>query len=263
MSDLSEIHADRVSDDVMRAYGDFVGSFGAGDLQSKIHRAINAVAPVDRFYIYEQNQSLQQRPNMIAARYEAWLGDRVDSWAERFRFADPVCEAFRAAQRPGSRFLLRVRPSDISEPDYRRPFFDESDIIERISIIQRTGCRWLVLHGARHRSSGAFGDAELGALASLSRILLPLAARQCELQQPPAAAGRPAVGEIENRFATRYPQLSRRERQVSARTAIGMTMEATAIELGIGIASVQTYRKRAYGRLGISSAYQLAQLVMN
>jgi DNA-binding CsgD family transcriptional regulator len=36
-----------------------------------------------------------------------------------------------------------------------------------------------------------------------------------------------------------------------------MTAEATALDLGISPASVLTYRRRAYQRLGISSIHQL------
>ena len=56
----------------------------------------------------------------------------------------------------------------------------------------------------------------------------------------------------------KFPMLSPRERQVCARTAVGMTSEATALDLGVGIGSVQTYRKRAFQRLEISTAFQLA-----
>ena len=41
-----------------------------------------------------------------------------------------------------------------------------------------------------------------------------------------------------------------------------MTAEGAALELGIAISSVLTYRKRAFRRLGVTSAAELAPLVM-
>jgi DNA-binding CsgD family transcriptional regulator len=40
-----------------------------------------------------------------------------------------------------------------------------------------------------------------------------------------------------------------------------MSIEATAIDLGIAKTSVTTYRKRSYERLGITSVHELCSLV--
>jgi DNA-binding CsgD family transcriptional regulator len=70
------------------------------------------------------------------------------------------------------------------------------------------------------------------------------------------------VSELEGRFARLFPDLTGRERQTCARAAIGMTAEGAALDLGIATSSILTYRKRAYRRLGVTSAYELARLVM-
>jgi DNA-binding CsgD family transcriptional regulator len=57
------------------------------------------------------------------------------------------------------------------------------------------------------------------------------------------------VGQLEDRFASRYVSLTERERQACARAAIGMSVEATALDLEIAKTSVLTYRRRAYQRL--------------
>lgn len=157
--------------------------------------------------------------------------------------------------------VLKVGPRDISEPAYRVPFFDEPKIVERISIVQRHSDRWLVLHVARRLSTGVFADRELDALAGLGQLLLPLVLRHRDLQRSRSAVWN--EDDVECRFAERYPGMTRRERQVCARAVLGMTTEATALDLGIGPASVHTYRRRAYARLGISSPYQLAKLILS
>lgn len=70
------------------------------------------------------------------------------------------------------------------------------------------------------------------------------------------------IEELEQRFAARFPALTPREREVCARAAIGVSVEGAALDLAIATSSVLTYRKRAYQRLGISSAYELACLVL-
>lgn len=56
--------------------------------------------------------------------------------------------------------------------------------------------------------------------------------------------------------------LTRREREVCARAAVGMSAEATARDLGVAKTSVLTYRQRAYQRLEVASPFELCALVM-
>src|SRR5690606_20057311 len=99
---------------------------------------------------------------------------------------------------------------------------------ERVSFVQKFGGRWLILNVSRRNPSQAFGESELSSLACLSQLLLPLASRQAELERESARGGSVGIREIERRFAARFPALTARERQVCARTVIGMTSEATA-----------------------------------
>jgi DNA-binding CsgD family transcriptional regulator len=69
------------------------------------------------------------------------------------------------------------------------------------------------------------------------------------------------VTQLEDRFASRFARLTLRERQVCARAAIGMSVEATALDLDIAKTSVLTYRRRAYQRLGVTSPFELCALV--
>jgi DNA-binding CsgD family transcriptional regulator len=56
--------------------------------------------------------------------------------------------------------------------------------------------------------------------------------------------------------------LTARELDVCARALVGMTAEGTALDLNLKKTSVETYRRRAYARLGISSCYQLFRMLI-
>lgn len=259
---LSHLDQAPVSGAVMTAYRDVVGAIGSSEAGSRIDHAINTIAPIDRFYVSEREDS-RRPPYLIAHRLESVLSDRMDDYMARYFRRDPVARAIEAARTSGGTVMMRVGPQDITEAEYRRPFFEEASIVERVSFVQRVSDRWLIMNVARRAPMPRFSDPELDALASLSLLLLPLAARQAKLDSSPRPLRNPSAAELEERFAQLFPLLSARERQVCARTAIGMTSEATALDLGIGIGSVQTYRKRAFQRLEISSAFQLAPLVMH
>jgi DNA-binding CsgD family transcriptional regulator len=185
----------------------------------------------------------------------AALFPRYDSYFRRF---DPISEAYRAAPRTGDIVMQRVRPSEIGSADFRRRFFDDAGIIERVSIIQRGASAWRAINLARHRSDGYFTDAELDNIIGLAGLALPLLMldRDFLRQEPPCD-----VRELEARFAALFPELPRREREVCARAARGMSVEATALDLAIGAATVLTYRRRAYCRLQVSSPIELCSLV--
>jgi DNA-binding NarL/FixJ family response regulator len=52
--------------------------------------------------------------------------------------------------------------------------------------------------------------------------------------------------------------LPRRQVEVCARILLGFTKEAISSDLGISVETVQTYRKRAYLRLHVTSEQELA-----
>ena len=71
----------------------------------------------------------------------------------------------------------------------------------------------------------------------------------------------PSAQHVERRLHHLFPNLTGREREVCARATVGMSVEATALDLGIAKTSVMTYRKRSYQRLGITSVHELCALV--
>jgi DNA-binding CsgD family transcriptional regulator len=134
-----------------------------------------------------------------------------------------------------------------------------------VTLLTRSGTGWRGLSLSRTYDSGYFRRDELKHFAAFAEIVLPLLERHRELIETcePHSPAALAVEELEGRFEARCPVLTTRERQVCARTIVGMTAEAIAIDLSIARSSVQTYRQRAYRRLNICSAYQLAPLILN
>lgn len=125
-------------------------------------------------------------------------------------------------------------------------------------MIQRGADAWRVMNVARHASDGKFSDEEMDSLISLACLVLPMLPLNRQRRLAPV---QPSVAEMEERFAKQYDCLTARERQVCARAAIGMSVEATALDLGIAKTSVLTYRQRAYQRLGVTSPLELCKLV--
>lgn len=228
-----------------------------GDLGGAVLDALTSeVGGVTRLYLFEASGRDESRLHYYFC--EPDIAALFPVYSRTYRHIDPVCEAYRLAPTTGDIAIQRVAGADVRVPGFRRRFFEDGGIVERVSIIQRGAKDWRGMNVARNGRQGRFTDDELNMLLSLARLALPLLPLSGTRGDIP---GRPTFADFEQRFAVQFPELPERERQVCARAACGMSVEATALDLGIGKASVLTYRRRAYQRLSVSSPFELSALV--
>jgi DNA-binding CsgD family transcriptional regulator len=104
-----------------------------------------------------------------------------------------------------------------------------------------------------------FTREELSRLHGQTATLASIAAKHIELTQRESHSGTPisSLVEIESGIAESGQALSKRETEVCARILYGLSAAGIALDLGVGIESVTTYRKRAYHRLGIATQREL------
>ena len=238
-------------------YERLLGAIGTAGFGSVVRDSVMSLtAGARRIYLFEatgrEDSSLQYFFG------EPGLVDVFPAYRRWFLRQDPVCDAYQAAPACSDVALQRIRPPAIASPDFRRRIFDDAGIIERISVIQRGSDAWRVMNVSRHVSDGYFSDEELGALVGLACLALPMLPLNRQRGAGPLPLTVPA---LEERFANQFETLTARERQVCARAAIGMSVDATAMDLGIARTSVLTYRRRAYQRLKVTSPFELCALV--
>ena len=256
MSYLRKIEEWRAPVSMGAIYERLLETAGTEQFGAAIHDAVMTVTGgARRIYLFEatgrENSDLQYF--FCEPRLEAML----PAYSQHYHNIDPVCDAYSAAPCVSDIAIQRIRPADISSDEFRRRFFDQAGIVERVSIIQRGPNAWRVINVSRHRSTGLFSDGELDALLGLARLALPM----LPLNRRRSIARLPSAQQVERRLHHLFPNLTRREREVCARATVGMSVEATALDLGIAKTSVMTYRKRSYQRLGITSVHELCALV--
>lgn len=238
-------------------YDMLIRAMGSDEFGATVRQGIEMLTSgVRRLYLFEAAGRGED-----ALRYyhcEPSIAEQLPAYALRYKQLDPIADLYRAAPRVGDLAVQRVRPSDIASAGFRRRFFDGPGIVERLSVIQRTKAGWCGMNVSRHASKGYFSESELDTVAGLAQLALPM----LPLTRARATSTNLLTPlHLEDRFALRYPSLTERERQVCARAAFGMTVEATALELGIAKTSVLTLRQRAYRRLGAGSSRDLLWLV--
>lgn len=258
MSYIRKIEDWRVPASMGAAYERLLESVGSVQFGDAIHDwVMAATGGAQRIYLFEATG--RENSNLQYFFGEPCLEAMLPAYSARFHNVDPVCDAYSAAPATSDVALQRIEPADVAHQDFRRRFFDQAGIVERVSIIQRGPSSWRVMNVSRHRSSGVFSDRELDALIGLACLALPM----LPLNRRRSAARSNHPVDIEHRLKQLYPLLTGRERQVCARAAMGMSVEATALDLGVARTSVMTYRKRSYQRLGINSVHELCSLILH
>lgn len=256
-----------MSQDIQAALACLISAVGSDHIDIALADGLNRLARTDRVYAFVRARHRRLENGEV---YAAWTrsGDTDEmsqAYTAHYRKRDPINEIVRRASSRSSFALLRLTRDEVPDSSYRRVCFDEPAVYERMTFLVRGGEDWRCISLSRTNQSGAFRHDELERMATFVRIALPLLARHRELREAcsPAVSDAFSVDELEARLGRRCPGLTRREREVCARTIVGMTAEAISIDLNIGRWSVQTYRQRAYKRLNICSAYQLAPLILS
>jgi len=198
-----------------------------------------------------------QRPEMLVSHGKrGHAASRASLYLDRFSALDPIDTVIRAQAREECVTVATFRSRDIADKAYRSRCFEHAGLVEKVSCFHRRGNEIFVL--AFYRTEVDFHD--LAPIVELAQLALPVLERQSDLLGE--EAGLNLSERLEKRLSCHFPSLTARELGVCARTLAGMTAEAIALELGIGRASVLTYRRRAYERYGISSAGELIEDIL-
>lgn len=172
-----------------------------------------------------------------------------DSTRECFRaYAEGLYRADRSfdAVPAGTMGLLRMHADEVPNADHREAIYRRHRVLERVSLAARDGDGSLfAVNLYRHEHQGRFGDGEVAAIAAQAPLLLALVQRHVELLAPPPL---PLVRE---RLLARCPALTTRELDICERLLKGWTHDGIAADLGVSVATVKTYRARAFARLGL------------
>jgi len=102
-----------------------------------------------------------------------------------------------------------------------------------------------------------FGSSDVDALQSVAKSVAACVTKHISLAQGLRPAPGPDIGALTRELAALCPRLTGRELDVCAGLLLGRTYDGIAADLGLSVATVKTYRARAYDKLGINFRSQL------
>lgn len=232
---------------------DMISAVGTGmfkpELEAFIGQEINARAFVCRL--------AAGGPELLSDHPDISVQAMNKAWCERHYANDPAMAQLSLGLADGLT-SFRTDASTMHEDRFRWTWMTSRGYTARLSFVWKD--KGDVLKLAILSCGAQSGD--VTRWTDLARVLLPLVLLHLRLTGDIACNTQVTSSDMEDRIASSFPQLTTRERQVCARSIIGVTAEGIALDLDIKQTSVLTYRRRAYARLNINSINQLSSMLI-
>lgn len=245
---------------LVRAISEVIESVGHPDFDSSLFALAHRFVGAAHLTVFLTTPN--GRPRVLLAQ-NAGPGESARSIArryiDRYWHLDPANEIVIDDHDGRHSWALRLRAGDIPNMAYRSECYLSAGLSERFSLIQKRPAGTLRVNFYCGRK-GSFSDEVIAKLTDCAPLLMAALWRHNEAVSP--AQGASMASAFRSRLEKVAPTLSGRELDVCALVATGVTSEGIALELGVGVNTVLTYRKRAYARLAISSQNELMRILM-
>jgi DNA-binding CsgD family transcriptional regulator len=147
---------------------------------------------------------------------------------------------------PGQQAVLRMHADEVPSAAHRDAIYRRHQVLERLSVVHRADDGGLfAINLYHHEHQGRFADGEVAGFAEAAPLLLAAVQRHVDLQEPPPAAS------PRESLRARCPALTERELDVCERLLRGWSYDGIAADMALSVATVKTYRARAFDRLGM------------
>jgi len=168
----------------------------------------------------------------------------------------------RGQRRPGHATVLRMGADDAPNADHREIIYRRHGVVERLSVAQLEDDGSLLAVNLYHHShQGAFDPLELERFGAVAPLLLTAVRRHISLQCEPAVPAAADAEAVRKALLARCPALTPRELDVCERLLRGWSYDGIAADMGLSLATVKTYRARAFDRLGLHFRSELFALM--
>lgn len=234
---------------------------GTPRFEPALFQAAREAAQCEHVTAFAFTETMQPRVVLAANTSELPIARQVaQKYIHRYWQLDPVRRVETAGNGKAGNLAIQIEAEDIEEKAYRQECYTTVGLRERLSLLSPRAGETLRLNFYRASGAGRFAPEEMGHILDASDLILSLLAKHDCIALP----GAPDIPRaLERRLRLVAGSLPRRELQVCTLIASGMSSEGIALELGVSLNTVLTYRKRAYARLGISSQNELLRLLLS
>lgn len=243
---------------------DCVGSadFAAAGLQQ-----VDTIVPVGAWTVFHFHDDAPPEMMLAATRgREDVTGACWRLYRDELYKTDHSFDQARSIGRDNCVALTHLRPAQLADA-HRAKIYDHHELQERISLVVCDAPGTLLaINFYRFAGQPAFALQDRQTIAAAAPILIAAVRRHIVLSARQTVLAAPAPMRVRQREITvlqeRCPRLTTRELEVCAGLVQGWTFDGIAVHLNVSLATVRTYRDRAFRRLGIHHRNQLYGMCM-
>jgi DNA-binding CsgD family transcriptional regulator len=260
MEVLSLADASRNNDPLRTTVGRLIETVGTPKFESEIFDAARHAVNCEHISAFVSGDAATPRALISATANSLSIPhDVAEKYFARYWNLDPVNRAVQGTR--DNSFALRIVPEkDIEDAHYRNECYTAYRLVDRLSIVRRNGEKTYRINFYGGGRYGKFADSDVSHILNSADIVMSLLIKH---DSAPIETTDERTAEMyRKKLRLVSPKMPSREAEVCTAIMLGMTSEAIAIELGISVNTVLTYRKRAYGRLKISCQNELMRLIL-
>ena len=240
------------------AFAPAVAALGTARFAANLLAALNRVVPVDHLSLMR----FEDRARAPVIESAVWRGGEHVTQVQRAYLGGLYRHDPNLRLAASQLSFVRLHRDAIANRAYREACYLRAGLIERLTVAVTEGGRLIALNLYRREQSGVFAEQDIDAIGGIAHFLAALASKHVgmlgALLRSRDRSDR--IGAAATRLHALDGRLTRRESEVLARILVGMTSGGIALDLRISLNTVLTYRKRAYGRLGVTSQAELFAL---
>ncbi|MEQ5855241.1 helix-turn-helix transcriptional regulator [Halomonas sp. EF61] len=232
-----------------------IDALGSDDFEASLLVLLGATFGIEQCMIFALDRDDRLECLLASNERQPLLARRLaQRYAEGLYRLDPNYSTLRrlATEEARGATLAPMREADMS-PAYQRHLFDFPELVDKVSLAVPVAEGVCYLNLYRGREQLAFSPEEVAELDALRPALASLVRRHYGLTRPTRLTAGPAE-------ARALAALSERERALCLHLLRGHSLKSAARTLDIAPSTAETYRKRAYAKLGVSSKDGLVAL---
>ncbi len=232
-------------------FGDVVGAIGEPDFAERALGALNtAQLRAASWSVYQVGP--RQAP-VLHLSASLGVADTTRHCFAAYRAGLYRHDRSFDAVRPGHAAVLRMHADEAPNADHREAIYRRHGVLERLSVVSRPARpaddgEVFAVNLYHHEHQGRFSPGEIEGFAAVAPLLLACVQRHVRLCPALPAADAPSPRAV---LQARCPALTDRELDVCERLLRGWSYDGIAADLGLSLATVKTYRARAFERLGM------------
>ena len=237
-----------------------IGESDGISLANELLDVLSAKVRLDACTIIAYENGTRASPLSHAGRLHGGsFAETISKYVRHFVSHDEIQSVISSAKSGGRQdtWCQLVARDEISNEQYRTVCYDHTGISERLAILcHYEDQRWLSIKLYRGREHGKFQDQEIERIEACA----PLVVQAVRLFYSNHLYRNQLRDVLLLRLQRLFPTLSKREQDLLRGVLDGRSSPDIASDMGIQQVSLQTYQKRLYRKLGISSQREIIPL---